>query len=245
VNGGPATGDPAIRVEGLRAHYGAKTVLKGLDITVDRGEIAVVLGPNGAGKTTFLRALSGTVERSGSVTLLGRETAHLSSAAIAAARVAHVPEGRGTFTGMTVAENIRLGGYLEKRKDQLAERRDRCLQLFPRLKDRWRQEAGSLSGGEQQMLAVARALMMGPEILLLDEPSMGLAPKVTGEMFEVLSEIATTEATLTMVIVEQNAALSLRLADRGHILEAGQVVASGRAEDIRSDPALRRAYLGV
>jgi branched-chain amino acid transport system ATP-binding protein len=234
-----------VRVAGLRAGYGRKEVLAGIDLSVAAGEVAVVLGPNGAGKTTLLRALSGTIRRSGSIRLGDRETVRCKTRELAALRLGHVPEGRGTFTAFTVAENLRLGGYVERERERYDERLERALALFPRLKDRWRQQAGSLSGGEQQMLAVARALMMGPRVLLLDEPSMGLAPKVTKEMFAAFGALSHAADGPTMVLVEQNAALALDLADRAHILESGRIVASGTAEDIRSDPALKRAYLGV
>lgn len=235
----------ALEIRNLRAGYGTKPVLHGVDLSVATGEISVVLGANGAGKTTLLRACSGTIRRTGSVTMDGKETTKLKATAIAALRLAHVPEGRGTFDALSVAENLRLGSYIERDSARIQERLERCLILFPRLRDRWSQQAGSLSGGEQQMLAVARALMMGPRILLLDEPSMGLAPKVTQEMFAAFGEIVRGDAGLTVVLVEQNAALSLSFADRAHVLEAGRIVASGSAEDIRADRALRRAYLGV
>jgi branched-chain amino acid transport system ATP-binding protein len=235
----------SVRVTGLRAGYGRKEVLAGIDLSAGAGEVTVVLGPNGAGKTTLLRALSGMVRRSGSVRIADRETIRCTSREMAALRVAHVPEGRGTFTAFTVEENLRLGGYLERDRDRYAERLADALALFPRLKDRWRQQAGSLSGGEQQMLAVARALMMGPGVLLLDEPSMGLAPKVIEEMFAAFRELARAADGPTMILVEQNAALALELADRAHILGTGRIVASGTAADIRSDPVLTRTYLGV
>ena len=207
------------------------------------GEVAVVLGANGAGKTTTLRAICGMLDKvSGQISFDGTEITGKATAAIARSGIAQVPQGRGTFTDLTVLENLRLGAIARKDKEVDADV-DRWFEMFPRLAERRDQMAGSMSGGEQQMLAIARALMSRPRLLLLDEPSLGLAPLVTREVFERLGEINRAEG-LTMLVVEQNASLALAIAQRGYVLETGSVVASGTAQELSSDEGVRKAYLG-
>jgi branched-chain amino acid transport system ATP-binding protein len=233
-----------VEVEGLRAAYGQVRVLEGIDFSIDQGRRVAMLGPNGAGKTTVLRALSGMVRTRGKVEFDGRSLAGKATADIARRGVAHVPEGRGTFPSLTVEENLRLGAYV--RRDRAAVREDvrRCYGWFPRLEERRGLQAGSLSGGEQQMLAVARALMLRPRLLMLDEPSLGLAPIVTKELFRVLGEIC-DEQGVTVLVVEQNANLALDFADHAYVLESGRIALEGEADDIRGDDEVRRSYLGL
>jgi branched-chain amino acid transport system ATP-binding protein len=232
-----------LEVEGLRAAYGQVRVLEGIDFSIEQGRRVAMLGPNGAGKTTVLRALSGMVKTRGRVEFDGRSLAGKATADIARRGVAHVPEGRGTFPSMSVEDNLRLGAYV--RGDRAAVRDDirRCYGWFPRLEDRGAQQAGSLSGGEQQMLAVARALMLRPRLLMLDEPSLGLAPIVTRELFRVLGEIC-EEQEMTVLLVEQNANLALDFADHAYVLESGRIALEGEADRIKGDDEVRRSYLG-
>jgi branched-chain amino acid transport system ATP-binding protein len=232
-----------LEVSDLEAGYGPVTVLRGISFTVEEGQVAAILGPNGAGKTTTLRALSGMVRRHGQVRFDGKDVARASPERIARHGVAHVPEGRGTFAGLTVEENLRVGAYARRDGDGVRRDIDRCLEWFAPLRDRGRQPAGSLSGGEQQMLAVARALMLRPRLLLLDEPSLGLAPKIVRELFAILEPLAREEG-VTLLIVEQNANLVLRFADYAHVLEAGRISLSGAAKEIAADEGVRGAYLG-
>ena len=233
-----------LEVEDLEAGYGPVTALHGISFEVDEGKIVTVLGPNGAGKTTTLRAISGMVRRSGSIQFDGKDISGYSPERVARQAIAHVPEGRGTFTGLTVEENLRVGAYPRRERDGIKADIERCFGHFPRLEERRGQLAGSLSGGEQQMLAIARALMLRPRLMLLDEPSLGLAPNLTRELFAILERIARDEG-VTLLLVEQNANLVLRFADYGYVLEAGSIVLSGAAEEIRSDEGIRRSYLGV
>ncbi|MFH0520039.1 ABC transporter ATP-binding protein [Streptomyces sp. M41] len=241
-----------LEVSGLHAGYGQARVLQGLDFTVARGEVCAILGPNGAGKTTTLRALCGMLRGRGSVTLDGTQLLGRSPEQAARLGVAHVPEGRGTFNELTVEENLRVGAHLRTghRGRGRAERAavaadlDRIYGYFPKLRERSRQAAGSLSGGEQQMLALGRALMLRPSLLLLDEPSLGLAPLVTRELFEIVRAVNEEERT-TVVVVEQNAQLALDIAHRAHVLEAGRLVLSGPADRIREDGQVAEVYLGV
>ncbi|HEV8649818.1 MAG TPA: ABC transporter ATP-binding protein [Actinomycetes bacterium] len=232
-----------LEVEGLRASYGPVRALHGVDVAVEEGGVVAVLGPNGAGKTTTLRALTGMVRATGRITFDGHRLAGLATERIVRLGVAHVPEGRGTFPALTVDENLRLGAYL--RRDAVGVRADldRWYRVFPRLADRRGQAAGSLSGGEQRMLSIARALMLRPRLLLLDEPSLGLAPLVVRELFEVLGRVKREQHT-TMLLVEQNANLALELADRAYVLEAGRMVLAGPASEVKTDEKVRRAYLG-
>ena len=231
-----------LEVEHLEAGYGPVQVLRGVDFRVDEGQIAVILGANGAGKTTSLRALSGMIRRSGSIRFGGQELSRKSVDAIVRAGVAHVPQGRGTFPSLTVDENLRLGAYTRRDGDIAADMK-RSYGWFPRLEERKELTAGSLSGGEQQMLAIARALMLRPKLLLLDEPSLGLAPIITQELFAILRQINTDLGT-TMLVVEQNANLALDLASYGYVLETGSIVFGGPSAEVRGDEAVRRAYLG-
>ncbi|WP_433512035.1 ABC transporter ATP-binding protein [Nonomuraea sp. CA-143628] len=230
-------------VTDLVAGYGDAKVLHGLSLSVGPGEICAILGPNGAGKTTLLRALSGMVRGRGSVRLGGTELTGRSPDAIARRGVAHVPEGRGTFMPLTVEENLRLGAYVRRGRTGVDADLDRIYTYFPALKPRLRQTAGSLSGGEQQMLAIGRALMLRPRLLLLDEPSLGLAPLVTRELFRIVRAINEQERT-TVVVVEQNAHLALGIAQQAHVLETGRIVLSGTAERIRADEQVAQSYLG-
>ncbi len=239
-----SAGDTALlSVEGLRAGYGPVKVLNGLDLSVDAGEIVVVLGANGSGKTTTLRALSGMIPAKGTVRFDGTEVTGRKPEDLVRLGMAHVPQGRGTFPELTVQENMRVGGFTRSGSDVSADI-DRWFDVFPRLKERVDQSAGSMSGGEQQMLAIARALMSRPRLLLLDEPSLGLAPLVTRDVFERIAAV-NAELGTTVLVVEQNANLALEIAHRGYVLETGTIVASGTADELRSDDVVRRAYLGV
>lgn len=233
-----------LAVENLSAGYGPITVLRSLSFTVGDGEACIILGANGAGKTTTMRALSGLIRPAGTVRFDGRDIANLATETISRLGIAHVPQGRGTFKDLTVDENLRLGAIW--RKDRSGAERDRelVLDLFPRLRERLRQQGGHLSGGEQQMLAIGRALLARPRLLLLDEPSLGLSPKVVHEVYGILGQLR-RELSLTMLIVEQNAALALTLADRAYVLEVGHIVASGPAETLATDDNIRRVYLGA
>ena len=234
---------PILEVKNLAAFYGPIQVLFGLDFDVEDRGVTAILGANGAGKTTALRALSGLIRREGDIRLRGKPIGALATEAIARLGVAHVPDGRGTFTDLTVEENLRLGAYV--RSDRAGVRRDfdRVFAYFPRLGERRRQQAGTLSGGEQQMLAISRALLMRPGLLMLDEPSFGLAPLVVAEIFRILAAINRDEG-VSMLIVEQNASLALDLADRAVLIETGRAAISGPSHALRADDAVRRAYLG-
>jgi branched-chain amino acid transport system ATP-binding protein len=230
-------------VKGLRASYGQTRVLHGMDFAMDDGSITTLLGANGAGKTTTLRALCGMVKTAGEVRFAGRRIDGRATEDIVRLGVAHVPDGRGTFAHLSTEENLRLGAYTRRDKARVHEDVERMYGYFPRLKERRRQQAGTLSGGEQQMLAVSRALMLRPTLLLLDEPSFGLAPLVVQELFRILQSINRSER-VSMLLVEQNAAMALELADHAYLIETGRVVLSGPAADIKRDDSVRRAYLG-
>jgi branched-chain amino acid transport system ATP-binding protein len=232
-----------LEIEGLTASYGPVRALHGVDLAVGEGQVVALLGPNGAGKTTTLRAVCGMVGTGGRIAFGGRDLTGLSTEKVVRLGVAHVPEGRGTFAGLTVEENLRLGGYGRRDAAALRSDVDSWYEVFPRLAERRRQAAGSLSGGEQQMLAIARALLSRPSLLLLDEPSLGLAPRVTRELFAVLTRVKAEQGT-SMLVVEQNATLALELADTAYVLEAGRTVLSGPAADVRADESVRRSYLG-
>lgn len=233
---------PFLEVRGLKAAYGDIAVLHGIDFSVAEGQIAVILGANGAGKTTTLRALCAMVSTEGSVRLAGEELAGQRTADIVRRGVAHVPQGRGTFPDLSVEENLMAGAYTRSDADVRADM-EQWFETFPVLGERRGQAAGSLSGGEQQMLAIARALMLRPSLLLLDEPSLGLAPMITRSLFERLTAINATAGT-TMLVVEQNASLALGVADVAYVLEAGEVALSGPASELAADDNVRRAYLG-
>ncbi|MBB1601490.1 ABC transporter ATP-binding protein [Variovorax sp. UMC13] len=233
-----------LEVRGLRAAYGATRVLQGIDLDIADGEIVALLGANGAGKTTTLRALcQAMVSTEGSITLVGQRIDGRSTEQIAKLGVGHVPDGRGTFLGLTAEENLRLGAYARPRRAGAEADMERIYGYFPRLKERRAQQAGTLSGGEQQMLAIGRALMGKPKLLLLDEPSFGLAPLIVKDIFAIMRRI-NQEERVSILLVEQNAKLALDLADRAYLLETGRIVLSGPSNDIRRDDAVRRAYLG-
>ena len=231
-----------LAVSGLHAGYGQVEVLHGLDFTVGQGEIVVILGANGAGKTTTLRAVSGLIARRGSIVFDGSDITKLSGDEIVQRGVAHVPQGRGTFVDLSVEDNLRVGA-ITRNDDKIGADIDRWFETFPRLRERRTQKAGSLSGGEQQMLAVARAVMSRPRLLLCDEPSLGLAPLITQELFRNLQRLNTDEG-MSILLVEQNANLAVEIAHRVYVLETGEVAASGDAATMRDDESIRKAYLG-
>jgi branched-chain amino acid transport system ATP-binding protein len=232
-----------LEVKGLNASYGATQVLFGIDFSLDQGKITAILGANGAGKTTTLRALCQTVQTSGSIRFDGQELIGKSTANVVRMGVAHVPDGRGTFTGLTVEENLRLGAYTRRGKAEVERDIEKMYARFPRLKERRSQQAGTLSGGEQQMLAISRALMLRPRLLLLDEPSFGLAPLIVLEIFRIMRQI-NEEDKVSMLLVEQNASLALDLAHDAYLLETGHVQLSGPSDAIKADETVRRSYLG-
>jgi branched-chain amino acid transport system ATP-binding protein len=234
---------PILEAKGLTAFYGPIQALFGLDFAVEDGGVTALLGANGAGKTTTLRALSGLIRRDGDIRFRGKPIGALSTEAIARLGVAHVPDGRGTFTDLTVDENLRLGAYVRSDRNGVKEDFDRVFGYIPLLADRRRQQAGTLSGGEQQMLAISRALLMRPSLLMLDEPSFGLAPLAVEEIFRILASINRNEG-VSILIVEQNASLALDLADYAVLIETGRAAMSGPSQAIRADDAVRRAYLG-
>ena len=232
-----------LEVRGLHAQYGATRVLHGIDFGVEEGGITTILGANGAGKTTTLRAVCGMVKTQGEIVFAGERIDGRATEAVVRLGVAHVPDGRGTFVNLSVDENLRLGAYTRRDKAEVALDFERMYGYFPRLKERRLQQAGTLSGGEQQMLAVSRALMLRPRLLLLDEPSFGLAPLIVQELFDIFRAINRTDR-VSMLLVEQNASMALQLADQAYLLETGRVLIAGSAEEIRSNEAVRRSYLG-
>jgi len=233
-----------LEVSGLDVHYGGIHALKGVSFTVEEGKIVALIGANGAGKTTTLRAISGLLKPSrGSILFNGRPIQGLAAHTIVEYGLAHVPEGRGIFANLTVDENLQLGAYLRNDAAAVARDRDRALELFPRIRERLGQNAGTLSGGEQQMLAIARALLTRPRLLLLDEPSLGLAPQMVQLIFKIIKTIV-GEGT-TILLVEQNAHMALGIAAAGHVLEGGTLVTSGPAAELARDDKIRKAYLGV
>ena len=232
-----------LQLSGVHAAYGATRVLHGIDFAMEENSITALLGANGAGKTTTLRAICGMVRTEGAIRFGGRPIAGKRTEDIVRLGIAHVPDGRGTFLHLTTEENLRLGAYVRKDRAAVARDLERVYGYFPRLKERGHQQAGTLSGGEQQMLAVSRALMLAPKLMLLDEPSFGLAPLVVRELFAILRAINTGER-VSMLLVEQNAAMALDLADRACVIETGRVVLSGAAAELKRDDAVRRSYLG-
>jgi len=231
-----------LEVSGLSARYGQIEVLHGVNFSVGRGEVVVILGANGAGKTTTLRSICQMVSTSGSIVLDGKELTKEGTSDIVRLGVGHVPQGRGTLNDLSVEDNLLAGAYV-RRDREVGRDIERWFEMFPRLRERRAQHAGSLSGGEQQMLAVARALMSRPKLLLLDEPSLGLAPLIVQDIFRVFGQLNESEG-MTMLVVEQNANIALDLAHRAYVLEAGSTVLSGNADELRNDEAVRKAYLG-
>lgn len=233
-----------LQVRGLHAGYGATQVLRGISLDVHASEIVALLGANGAGKTTTLRALSGLLPTRGQVLFDGLDIGVIPPARRVALGLAHVPQGRGTFGDFTVEDNLALGAYTVPSRRQIATDMERWFEVFPRLRERRRQRAAWLSGGEQQMLAIARALMSRPRVLMCDEPSLGLAPAVTQEMFRVFERINREHGT-TLLIVEQNADLTLRLAQRAYVMETGEITLQGSSDELLVSPAIQQSYLGA
>ena len=232
-----------LEVDKLVARYGRITALEDVSLTVDEGEIVTLIGANGAGKTTTLRAISGLVRpASGTIRFAGRDVTRLAPNEIVGAGISHSPEGRRIFPRMTVRENLELGAYTRRAKNEIAEDLERVLGIFPRLKERFAQKGGTMSGGEQQMLAIARAMMSRPRLLLLDEPSLGLSPKLVQTIFEVIRDINTRGTTI--LLIEQNARQALAVAARGYVLEVGRIAHSGPAAELAASEAVRAAYLG-
>lgn len=232
-----------LEVKDLHAGYGATEVLHGLTMNIEEGSITTLLGANGAGKTTTLRALSKMIKVSGQILFDGKPIEGKATEDIVRLGVAHVPDGRGTFGSLSTEENLQLGSYTRKDKQEAALDQEKMYDYFPRLKERRHQQAGTLSGGEQQMLAIARALMLRPRLLLLDEPSFGLAPLIVREIFDIMRTINEKDK-VTILLVEQNAAMALDLAEHAYLLETGKLVLSGRSKDLQQDEAVRRSYLG-
>lgn len=232
-----------LEVEDLCAFYGEIKALHGVSFTVSEGGITAILGANGAGKTTTLRAVCGAIKATGTVRFSSQRIDGQPTASIVRKGIGHVPEGRGTFVKLSVEENLRLGAYTRRDRAGLKDDYARIYNYFPVLAERRRQQAGTMSGGEQQMLAIARALMIRPRLLVLDEPSFGLAPKMVEAIFEIITTINRQDG-VGMLLVEQNAAIALELADHAHLLETGRIVMSGEAEVLRKDESVRRAYLG-
>lgn len=235
--------EPLLSIKELHVSYGSIKAVRGISLDVEEGGIVTLIGANGAGKSTTLRAISGLVRpSSGSITFQGTELSSLAPHRVVEAGIAHVPEGRGIFANLTVHENLKLATYCRKDRDKIPEDEERVFSLFPRLKERLTQMAGTLSGGEQQMLAVARALMTRGRIMLLDEPSMGLSPILVQDIFRTIIEI--NQAGTTILLVEQNANMALRVASHGYVLQAGEIMLSGSADELANDPRVREAYLG-
>jgi branched-chain amino acid transport system ATP-binding protein len=232
-----------LELEDLRARYGENDVLHGITLTVEPGAIVALLGANGAGKTTTFRAITGAIATTGAVRFDGRPIKRNSPEASARMGIAHVPEGRGTLAALTVRENLALGAYTQRDQKRTRASYERVVNYFPRLAERCNQPAGTLSGGEQQMLAIGRALMMEPRLMLLDEPSLGLAPLIVREIFALLERINADEGT-TIVVTEQNARLALAVAGHAYVLETGRIAVSGSSDELNSDDAVRKSYLG-
>ncbi len=235
--------EPLLSIRGLSAFYGSLQVLHGLDLDLEEGGVTALLGANGAGKTTTLRAISGMIRTRGEIRLKGRSIAGFAPEDIVRLGVAHVPEGRGTFSRMTTEENLHLGAMSRRDRRKIPADIERVFTYFPRLAERRKQQAGTLSGGEQQMLAIGRALMLRPILMLLDEPSFGLAPRIVSELFAILRRL-NEEEKVSMLVVEQNAALALDLADQAYLIETGHLVKSAPAAEIGKDENIRRSYLG-
>jgi branched-chain amino acid transport system ATP-binding protein len=233
---------PLLELQGVEARYGPIVALHGVSLVVEPGEVVALLGANGAGKTTTLRSVSGLVQKRGKVLYAGKDVTRASADRLAKLGVAHVPEGRGILTELTVWENLRMGAYVRRDRGVRADL-ERVAGLFPWMRERRGQEAGTLSGGEQQMLALARALVARPTLLMLDEPSLGLAPMVVQELFRVVTELNETEG-LTVLVVEQNANIALDVSNRAYVLEVGRVAVEGSSQELRQHEGVRRSYLG-
>ena len=234
---------PLLELEGIRCGYGQTRVLHGVSLSVGEGDIVSLLGANGAGKTTTLRAITGGVRWDGSITFGGRSLRRLSTEDIVRLGIAHVPEGRGVMTELSVDENLRLGAYLRRDRSAIARDYDRVFDLFPILRERRRLSASTLSGGEQQMLAIARVLLMRPKLMLLDEPSLGLAPLVVRTIFDVIRTINQSDG-VAVLLVEQNARLALELSTHAYVLEVGRVAVQGLSSQLKGEESVRRSYLG-
>ena len=235
-----------LQVDGLSVYYGYVNALQGVSIAVNEGEIITLIGANGAGKSTTLMAISGLAEKAaGTVRFRGKDITRTSPEKICRMGISHVPEGRKIFPRLTVYENLIAGTFGQEKysKDRLAGLLENAYHLFPRLKERQKQAGGSLSGGEQQMLAIARALMMDPALLMLDEPSLGLAPIIVEEIFELILRIK--QGGKTVLLIEQNASMALQIADRGYVLETGEVTLTGTGQELMDNPQVKRAYLGA
>lgn len=228
----------------VEAFYGKIRALKGIDLNVEQGEIVTLIGANGAGKSTTLKAISGLMKLGpeAKITFDGEDITHLPPHEIAARGIAHVPEGRGIFAENTVLENLRMGAYLSRNKARTQELLETSLDLFPRLRERLRQQAGTLSGGEQQMLTMARGLMMEPKLMLLDEPSMGLAPVILEQIFEIIADLH--RRGITILLVEQNARMALQIAQRGYVIQTGRIALTDASERLQNDPVVQGLYLG-
>lgn len=232
-----------LHIKDLNVYYGNIQALKGVTLNIEEGEIVTLIGANGAGKSTLLKTLSGLIKpKKGSIEYLGKPVAGKPAQSIVKAGMSHVPEGRRVFSNMTVEENLELGAFLRKDKQEIQKNLQKVYEIFPRLFERKKQLAGTLSGGEQQMLAMGRAIMAKPKLLLLDEPSMGLAPIIVRTIFQVIQEI--NEEGTTVLLVEQNAHMALSIAHRGYVIETGKVVLSGSAQELQESDELKQAYLG-
>ncbi len=232
-----------LEVKGLQVHYGMIQAIKGIDFEVNKGEVVALIGANGAGKTTILHTVSGLLQASsGSIHFEGKDVTRMPGHKIVSLGMAHVPEGRRVFAQLSVYENLLMGAYTRKDKQEIRESLDMVYSRFPRLEERKTQPAGTLSGGEQQMLAMGRALMSHPSIILMDEPSMGLSPIFVNEIFDIIKEVSATGTTV--LLVEQNAKKALDIADRAYVLETGKIVLSGKADELKNDDAVKKAYLG-
>jgi branched-chain amino acid transport system ATP-binding protein len=234
--------DALLQVKALQVAYGGIQAVKGVDFEVRAGEVVCLIGSNGAGKTTTLKAMTGSLPWTGEIDYKGLSIRGQGAWDLVSQGLAMVPEGRGVFTRMSILENLQMGAYLRDEKAEIAQDLERMFTLFPRLKERHKQLAGTLSGGEQQMLAMGRALMSRPQLLLLDEPSMGLSPLMVDKIFEVVADVAAQG--MTVLLVEQNASRALALAQRGYVMESGLITLSGVAKELLHDPAVRTAYLG-
>jgi branched-chain amino acid transport system ATP-binding protein len=235
---------PPLVLDNLNVYYGAIHALRGVSVSVAQGEIVTLIGANGAGKSTLLRAASGMVRpRAGKVMFQGEDVTRVGTAAIVSRGLVHCPEGRRIFANMTVHENLELGAYLRRDRAAIAEDMEHVLTLFPRLRERFAQSAGTLSGGEQQMLAIGRALMTKPKLLMLDEPALGLAPNLVRDIFGIIGKI-NQEDGVSVLLVEQNANQALAIAHRGYVLETGRITLEGSAPELRANPEVKRAYLG-